>query len=558
MNYLNNILKSKFSIILSFLLLSLVQIKPFITKNLMLKNWGNFFDIDFHVCRLISMNDIFIHPINYTVFSQTGNGTNLFYPWIFLYPANLVAKIFSNYVIGYISLFVLITFFTFLVYFYCGKYFFKSSKAAYLFSVVYVFSNVRYQYGYFLNDFGHFIAMIFLPLVFLYWHKIVFKKENCWIGLAVSMSLLAYSHVLSTLLAGAVLMLLSIVFFKNSFNGFVIVNYLKSAILFLFITAFFWVTLLQQLIKVRTTKPITFLLQSTASAPREVLKTALSDNINPTATGSIGIIGLFTIIIGTFMLIKSTYRFRVIYFLSIGTLFITTNKVPWRLFQNTPVNVIQFPFRLIEFTSLFLALSFVMIIQRIIKLNFKNTFFISAVVVLIGFMTSSILVNSKLKMETKYYSNSYDFINISKNYTTKDYVPLKASSGMITTQGGIVREHDIKKNIIDKKYLINGRESNKNVSYNDNNVLIDLGNSNHNYVLDTPIYYYEGTFAKIDGKITDVKQSDRGTIEIRIPKHSKKLEITNEYTNLAKFSAMISLTTLLLMIFNLYLRKLKK
>ncbi|WP_413628138.1 6-pyruvoyl-tetrahydropterin synthase-related protein [Fructilactobacillus vespulae] len=558
MNYLNKILKSKFSIILSFLLLSIVQVKPFITKNLMLKNWGNFFDIDFHVCRLISMNDIFTHPINYTVFSQTGNGTNLFYPWIFLYPANLVAKLFNSYVIGYISLFVLITFSTFLVYFYCGKYFFKSSKAASLFSVVYVFSNVRYQYGYFLNDFGHFTAMIFLPLVFLYWHKIVFKKENSWIGLAVSMSLLAYSHVLSTLLAGFLLIILSLFFFKNSFNKFVVINFFKATISFLFITAFFWVTLLQQLIMVRTTKPITFLLQSTAYAPKEMLKSALSDNLNATATGSIGIIGLFTIIIGTLMLIKSTYRFKVIYFLSIGTLFITTNKVPWKIFQHTPISVIQFPFRFIEFTSLFLALFFVMIIQRLIKLNLKKTFLISAIVVSLGFTTSTILVNSKLKIETKYYSNSNDFRNISRNYATKDYVPLKSSAGMITTQGGIVREHDIKKNIIDKKYLINGSDSPIKAYYGDTNVMINLEDINHNYVLDTPIYYYEGTFAKIDGKITNVKQSDRGTVQLEIPKHSKKLEITNEYTNLAKFSAILSLTTLLFILFNLYFRKLKK
>lgn len=64
----NKLFKVDFLIYLSFLFLTLVQIKPFITKNLMVKDWGLIYDRPFHIARLISLDQILYHPINYQFF----------------------------------------------------------------------------------------------------------------------------------------------------------------------------------------------------------------------------------------------------------------------------------------------------------------------------------------------------------------------------------------------------------------------------------------------------------------------------------------------------------
>ncbi|WP_413628156.1 hypothetical protein R4B61_02960 [Fructilactobacillus vespulae] len=553
---INKILSSNIFIYFSFLVLTLVQIKPFVTRNLMLKNWGNSIDLSFHFSRFISMNHILNHPINYTLFSNTGNGTNLFYPWIFIYPSSLIGNFINNYVIGYVSIFILVTLVSFIIYFHCGNYFFDSKKLGYLFSVFYSFSIHRIVYGYFKNDFGQYIAMSFLPLAFIYWYRIVFKKENKWVELAVSMSLIAFSHVLTTMLVVLFLLLLSIIFLNKSLNKKVINNFFKGILLSILLTSFMWMTLLQQVIFVGNLRPFIINLQNYAMTLNEIFQTSL--NNEAMSEGSIGIVGLFTIIIASFFIKNSDKSFKFFYFLSLTLIIVSSKIFPWFIFQNTPMNIIQVPARITEFTSLFLSVLLVLSLKKIYFITEKKVIFITFLVVIISFTSTNIRVQSFLQNQNNIVANSDDICKIVDNFNTNDYVPILSSSGLYPTWGGLAEEYHIKQSITDKESFINHKKADIKPKYTADKVSIDLKSNTKTSTLDIPVYYYEGTYAKIDGKRTQVKESDRGTVEVKVPKNTHKVEITNEYTPLAKAAAVVSIVTWL-SVLGVYLkRKFKK
>ena len=70
----------------------------------------------------------------------------------------------------------------------------------------------------------------------------------------------------------------------------------------------------------------------------------------------------------------------------------------------------------------------------------------------------------------------------------------------------------------------------------------------HSYkgsVINTPILYYKGEKAMINGKELPVKESSRGTIEILNVPQNGKIEITSQYTKFARTGQIISIISLL-------------
>lgn len=112
----------------------------------------------------------------------------------------------------------------------------------------------------------------------------------------------------------------------------------------------------------------------------------------------------------------------------------------------------------------------------------------------------------------------------------------------------------IKQSITDKESFINHKKADIKPKFTADKVSIDWKSNTKTSILDIPVYYYEGTYAKIDGKRTSVKESDRGTVEVKVPKNTHKVEITNEYTPLAKTAAVISIVSWL-SVLGVYLKK---
>ena len=117
-------------------------------------------------------------------------------------------------------------------------------------------------------------------------------------------------------------------------------------------------------------------------------------------------------------------------------------------------------------------------------------------------------------------------------YDTADYVPQKA-----------VNHHSVT-----EEQFFNGNNEKVKLSHTETSTrsVINL----HSYkgsVINTPILYYKGEKAMINGKELPVKESSRGTIEILNVPQNGKIEITSQYTKLARTGQLISVISLLVL-----------
>lgn len=159
-------------------------------------------DWSFHVSRVeeiyqnLKSGQLFTYIATRT-FSKTGVGSFLFYPYFFFYPWALLRFIASpvNAFYGWYLLMALMT--VYLSYF-SMKRFSRECLPSLIFALLYTFTPYRIYLG--TAVFGEFIAVTFLPLVFLGYYEVLFRDQKKWYYLAIGGALVAYAHLVSIML----------------------------------------------------------------------------------------------------------------------------------------------------------------------------------------------------------------------------------------------------------------------------------------------------------------------------------------------------------------------
>lgn len=310
-------------------------------------------DLKFHLTRIKGLETILTNPINLSVFNHSGQGVNLFYPFLTVLPAALFFHITHNLIVSYILYILLINVLTIFISYYCGKKFFKSTFNAFVFAIAYTFSAYRATNFFYRAALAEGVALTFLPLVFLGTYYVLSRQSKNWWLLAASLSLIIYTHILSALICLLFILLAfvtKLVIDHTSYKT-TILNFSKSAILTIFLTSGFWLPLLEQLKLQSINQPQIDILDQGALPLSTIMIESLNNNLAYYSCGLIGIISLFIPII---MRKKSlTTIIKICWVFSIIALLITTNLFPWRLLQNTPLTIIQFPWRFMGIQSLF-------------------------------------------------------------------------------------------------------------------------------------------------------------------------------------------------------------
>lgn len=158
-------------------------------------------DAGFHFSRVEQIYENLRHEKMFTfiatnTFHQSGIGSFLFYPTVFLYPwAGL--RFLMSPVNAFYCWYGLMIFITLLVSFYSMKSFTEDKKRSLIFALVYTFALYRLQLG--IGNFvlGEFIATTFLPLAFVGFYHVFWGDYHKWYDLAIGVSLVAYSHFLT-------------------------------------------------------------------------------------------------------------------------------------------------------------------------------------------------------------------------------------------------------------------------------------------------------------------------------------------------------------------------
>lgn len=510
-------------------------------------------DLEFHLSRIMELNSykLFDQPfINTKTFGSVGTAPNVFYPSQLLYLMVFILKVIKSPLLAFYIFVGIINLITLLATDYAVFTITKSRFQSVLTAILFTFSFYRVDLLYRRFDLGEFLATMFIALTFAGFYHVVKNDKSQW-QLVIGLTGLAYSHILSLAFTGIILIVLFIfTFIFNKQRLRILINCIVSA---------FWTILLS----LGSLAPIISRTLSTHSGLQstvfhinnvitatfnEQLLAMLKDEsfVDHTIGGSLLVIGIICLVY-VLMNIKSIpqiYLWTTLLFLFL--FFMQTTYFPWKIFNNTPVTMIQFSFRINMYISLFIPFVFSYIMCQIkpeqIKLYVTTAFCgvvlftsLNAIQGIIdngsklidtGIPTSDNLTNDNFNLYTK--ANPKTHQNI-----VSDYFPKKADKYMrndLSFSFGYING---------QRQKIFGKPSLNRISYTVNT------NSNNNEI-DLPFIKYNDKDYLVtnNGKKISTNYSNRNTFLVKTHSKSNHIKIKYIPTFIDKYSFVISLISL--------------
>ena len=526
-------------------------------------------DGSFHFSRLEELYQDFrngsIAFIASHTFNSTGVGTFLFYPSILLYPWVILRLIFSPVTAFYIW-YGLMLFVTMCIAYYSMWLFDKDRIRAVIFGVVYSIFPYHIHLGVVHTVIGEFLAYTFMPLLFVGLYYCLTNKEK-WYLLGISWSLILYSHVISAYMTILCVIIISIIYVLTDPQSIkrTIINLSKNAVLVILLSSFILVPFITDFINAGINSP-----NSETFGFLDTLQNIVGISLTNTADSnkSIGILALFTVMVGWYFVKDSRTKEKVIYGLGIFFLLCTSTVVPWQLFNNTVVGkilgVIQFPYRLNTYAGLFLMVTFSLIISRFIhsiankkaRVLFNIGIMIFLIISYYGSLTSLFvkihtsqgnLLKNNTELTTfipndavikkENYNNIFKYSIL---YGETDYYPKEAFNKF---WNNVSEEVNPKINsILSHKVIINGKGKVKTpkvaANYIEYNVKV-----NKKEKIDVPVLAYRRTKVMLNEKYVDYTVSSRGTVVVEGSKGSNKISVTYQPSKMFYVSIAISAIT---------------
>lgn len=498
-------------------------------------------------------------------FNSTGVGTFLFYPSILLYPWVILRLIFSPVTAFYIW-YGLMLFVTMCITYYSMWLFDKDRIRAIFFGVLYSIFPYHIHLGVVHTVIGEFLAYTFMPLLFVGLYYCLTNKEK-WYLLGISWSLILYSHVISAYMTILCVIIISIIYVLTDPQSIkrTIINLSKNAVLVILLSSFILVPFITDFINAGINSP-----NSETFGFLDTLQNIVGISLTNTADSnkSIGILALFTVMVGWYFVKDSRTKEKVIYGLGIFFLLCTSTVVPWQLFNNTVVGkilgVIQFPYRLNTYAGLFLMVTFSLIISRFIhsiankkaRVLFNIGIMIFLIISYYGSLTSLFvkihtsqgnLLKNNTELTTfipndavikkENYNNIFKYIIL---YGEMDYYPKEAFNKF---WNNVSEEVNPKINsILSHKVIINGKGKVKTpkvaANYIEYNVKV-----NKKEKIDVPVLAYRRTKVMLNEKYVDYTVSSRGTVVVEGSKGSNKISVTYQPSKMFYVSIAISAIT---------------
>lgn len=359
----NNIIVKKLILLILFCFLSVIFILPLVKTNIIF--YGD--DLIFQLHRILEMvtnfknGNLFIGIYTYT-FHSIGYPLNLFYPWVTLLPFIFFGLLVKNSVI---AIYIGIAFYTFLTLtftYWTTKKFSNNNLQSFMTAIIYTFCSYRTIDIYARFALGEFIALTFLPLCVYGLYAIVLGNSKDWPFLGFGMSFVLLSHLLSVVLYAIFLLLLFIIFItykKITKRRNRVIDLGKAILISILSSAIFWIPFLEQETYQKISQPDKMDMVAQALLPSKVIMESLNNNLTRGDAGNtynIGIILFLAIIIGIAQYKDWDKNYKIIYFLGIVFLFVSTSLLPWNLIEKTPLSIIQFPWRFLTISSYLLSL----------------------------------------------------------------------------------------------------------------------------------------------------------------------------------------------------------
>ncbi len=355
--------KKNFIIVIIFIISSLFFIFPFLKLKMILIGG----DLPYHINRIQELTDNLRsgnwYPYLYTYhFNKTGYLLGAFYPQLTLLPFAFFSMILGSYVKGIYLGLSMYTLLAMIIFYVVMRKLHRSQLESLFASIIYCFCAYRSIDAYSRFALGEFLGMVFIPLALYGLYAILIGNKNDWPYLAIGLSFTLLSHVLSSFLCVCTLVIIFLICLPHIKNTKARIKALFFSIFaFLGSSAIFLFPFLEQEMSNKYKQPSPFYLPDFTSSLSSLILNSISNNLNSTVVqhwwdiANIGFILIIALTWGIFTyknqstLNKGLLIFGGVFFLVSSGLF------PWTVAAKTPLHVIQFPFRLLEISTIFLV-----------------------------------------------------------------------------------------------------------------------------------------------------------------------------------------------------------
>jgi len=517
-------------------------------------------DIYFHMYRLESVGaEIKNGNIGARLYSNVyrgyGYAAPMFYGDWLLYPFGLLIALGADVLTAYTAYVVSITFLTAISMFLCSKYIFDSSRAAFVTTVCYVFSSYFFTDMLYRHAMGEYQAFIFLPIVMAGMHSVLFGDCKRWYLLGLGLTGVMISHILTSVATVVFLVLMTVCSVRKIIKqpkrllyiGFAALIFFASAATFIFPM----IEQMQSTLFVSTdgtsaTKYGTLAERAMPSFASlfNPLNTQLQDDSEWWYPNGIGFAFILPLAVRIIDAIKRRkYQTQTWVYLGLGAvaLFMTSCYFPWQALQKL-CGIMQFPWRLLVFATLYLALFTGAVTKEIEGRDSYFTYSCAVITLTVVCLTMCVLpkYNSYIKYEMQNKELDYDY---EYNIGVGEYLPSGSNRAyFIGKANGDVRTYS--------NNLTSSKLSTERVG--ETVVAKFEGNDYSDTYLDLPLIMYKGykvTLTTEQGTVTlTAEYSENNTVRCYIPEGVTSGTVTAVYAGTAvqKVSAVVTLLTFIL------------
>ncbi|MBS5929208.1 MAG: hypothetical protein KIC45_02485 [Enterococcus durans] len=500
-----------------------------------------FYDTAFHINRALSLESIFSSPINFETFRSYGMQVNNFYPWLTLYPLFLLIK-FTNLAIGYNLFLYIVTLITLFICHYVMYEITKKHVTSSFFAIIYTTSSFRSVEIFLRGAMGELLAMSILPLILLGFIKLYDSKKESWVMLAISMTLLIYTHVLSVAMTMVMIIIALIIQFyrKKKIEIFLIIKLIKAAIVTLLLSLAFIGPMIEQTLYQDLNRPYVDILQKRAIyLGKEFLIGSIDSEL---LSFGIGLTLLICLTILTFNFKKLGILSKITYIMGIISILLCTKIFPWFALQNTPLNIIQAPWRFMIFSTLFISFSVSLFISpQLEKFSYtRRRNFILLLILAISILNYSSVVNMVKEMNFQGTYSNEQMENKLEEFENFDYVPIGYKKDQL-----LLKNHQVTED---------GQVIYSSFSPNKDEITFTFKSSKGKTIV-LPVFGYKGLTVTVNSKNATVLKQGGPFVTVKSESGINKVTIRYSYTFFSKISLFISIITLIVLLF--YCIKLK-
>lgn len=501
-----------------------------------------------HVCRLIGTEQTlktgqFLPMIMSNFCNNFGYSWNLFYsPFTAYLP--LLFKIFN---FTYVNSLKIFEFFTVII---SGIAMYKftlnvtkNKNIAVFASIIYILAPYRITDMYIRNALAELTSFMFIPMIFNGMYKIINQEEKSYL-LAFGAIGIILTHTVITMYTAILCFVYLIVFAKKLKNKKIIINLLINILFAIVCTSFFWVGLLQS--KLATIYEVFVPGRMQRLDVLKYYKTefyqlfiTMRDQTMIYAIGFVNVIGLVLTPIA-YKKIPKEYKKTYIVFLIMGLL-LTLATLTIFPFEKLPkiLTMIQFTFRLYEFTSFLFAFVVAINYGTIIKnFNIRDILVLTSIAV-----TMLVPYLDKIDFNSKYDENNYitpvrvsnTTGRVHSGMASMEYLPSKAFKNL-----------DYLINRKDEPIIIeNSGESKieiRNCNKTGSNMTFEIYRAGEETTIELPYIYYIGYRIYVNGQEIKYEESEKGFIQIKLNEKNDESKL-NDYDIEVKYTgtnAMIS------------------